>query len=165
MPANNTQTSLPSEPKRNPLKLSRDPNKAMIEMMATIDRLRLSLVEETNALKDADTQTFLTLQDNKLNVARDYLDGMSQLIARKDELKKADEKIISRLEIMRNEFAHIAHDNHAALNRMKNGMKRLGERLMEAARETARKEKQFVYGATGHLQDSSGGTIGVNKSA
>ena len=146
-------------------KLPRDPNKAMQEMMFTIDNLRASLIQETAALKDADTQTFMTLQDKKLDVARDYLEGMSQLIARKDELQNADENLKDRLEEMRNDFAETAHENHAAINRMKNGMKRLGDRIMEAARETARKEKQFVYGANGHLQEATSGTIGVNESA
>lgn len=147
------------------LKLSCDPNKAMQEMMFTIDRLRTTLIAETNVLKDADTKGFMVMQDKKLDVARDYLDGMQQLIARKDELKMADETLKNQLEEMRVEFSDIAYENHAALNRMKNGMKRLGDRIMEAARETARKEKQYFYGPTGSLQDSTGGTIGVNESA
>ncbi len=154
------------DPQQKPrIKLHRNPNKAMQEMMVTIDLLRASLIEETAALKDADTQTFLTLQDKKLDIARDYLEGMNQLINRKDELKNADEALKDKFEVMRNEFAEIAHDNHAALNRMKNGMKRLGERIMETAREAARKEQQYVYGASGKLQSAGNGTIGVNESA
>ncbi len=150
---------------RPSIKLSRDPNKAMEEMMGTIDLLRSAMVEETKALKDTDTKTFMALQDNKLEVARDYLEGMAQLMNRKDELKNADPKLKDRLEKMRNEFAETAYDNHAALNRMKNGMKRLGDRIMEAARETAKKDRQFVYGATGRLQSATNGTIGVSESA
>ena len=145
--------------------LSPDPNKAMQEMMSTIDRLRFSLVEETAALKDADTQTFMTMQDTKLDIARDYLDGMTQLLARKDELKSADPTLRERLEQMREEFADIAHENHAALERMKNGMKRLGERIMESAREAAKKEEELVYGSSGHMQSAHKGSIGVNESA
>lgn len=144
--------------------LSPDPNKAMQEMMSTIDRLRLTLVEETEALKDADTQTFMDLQDNKLDVARDYLEGMSQMLARKDELKDADPTLKNRLEKMRAEFADTVHDNHAALGRMKNGMKRLGERIMETARATAKKEEQLVYGAKGEMQSGLKASIGVNES-
>lgn len=146
-------------------KLSRDPNKAMQEMMFTIDRLRATLIEETRLLKDADTKSFMAMQDVKLDVARDYLEGMSQMMTRKDEFKNADENLRQRLFQMRDEFADIAYDNHAAINRMKNGMKRLGERIMEAAREASRKEKQIVYGSNGYLKQSGGGTIGVNESA
>lgn len=145
--------------------LSKDPNKAMQEMMTTIDSLRFSLVEETKALKDADTQTFLELQDQKLSVARDYLEGMTQLLARKDELKEADPSLKSRLEEMRLDFSEIAHENHAALERMKNGMKRLGDRIMETARAAAKKEEQLIYGSSGQMQSGLKATIGVNESA
>jgi uncharacterized protein YukE len=145
--------------------LSSDPNKAMQEMMSTIDTLRSSLVEETKALKDADTQTFMSLQDEKLTVARDYLEGMTQLLARKDELKAADPTLRERLEKMRAEFAETAHENHAALERMRNGMKRLGDRIMETARTAAKKEEQLVYGSTGQMQSGSKASIGVNESA
>jgi len=126
----NEATSKALEGRRSTRQLPKDPNKAMQEMMSTIDNLRGALVAETNALKDADTQTFLTLQDNKLNVAREYLDSMAQLLARKEELQKADPLLKNKLEAMRTEFSETAHENHAALERMKNGMKRLGERIM-----------------------------------
>jgi hypothetical protein len=145
--------------------LSKNPNKAMEEMMVTIDRLRSSLIEETAALKEADTTTFMHLQDKKLDVARDYLEGMGQMLARKDEIKQADPTLIDRLEKMRGEFADIAHENHAALERMKNGMKRLGDRIMETARETARKEKEIIYGSSGQMQSGLKATIGINESA
>jgi hypothetical protein len=157
------QTRGEKEAKRR--RLARDPNKAMQEMMTTIDSLRHSLLAETAALKDADTKQFMALQDRKLDVARDYLDGMAQLLARKDELKNADPKLKEKLEAMRLEFAETAQENHAALQRMKHGMQRLGERIMEGAREAARKEEQFVYGASGQMQSGSKATIGINASA
>lgn len=145
--------------------LPKDPNKAMQEMMTTIDALRHSLVEETNALKEADTQTFMSLQDSKLAVARKYVEGMNQLLERKDELRDADPTLKGRLEKMRGEFSQTAKENHAALERMKNGMKRLGERIMETAREAARKEDELVYGANGHMRRGLKSTIGINESA
>jgi hypothetical protein len=145
--------------------LPRNPDRAIQEMMSTIDLLRASLIEETEALNDADTRTFMTLQDKKIDVARDYMDGITQLIARKDEMRKADPKLIQRLEEMRIEFSDTTHENHAALSRMSNGMKRLGDRIMEAAREAAKKEEQLIYGASGQMQSGSKATIGVNRSA
>lgn len=157
---------LPKAPeKRAQFKLPRRTNDAMTEMMMTIDRLRDSLIEETNALKDADTKTFMTLQDKKIDIARDYMDGITQLIARKDEIKKADPKLINLLEEKRTEFADVAHENHAAISRMQNGMKRLGERIMETARDAAKREEQIIYGSSGHMQSGSKATIGVNRSA
>lgn len=161
----NTAPKQPQEPVRKKYVLPSNPNKAMQEMMTTIDKLRLTMVEETNVLKDADTKTFLAMQDKKIDVARDYLEGMTQLIARKEELKKADPALTQRLEKMRLQFAETVHDNHAALARMQNGMKRLGERIMETAREAARRQEQIVYGANGHMLSGSKATIGVNESA
>lgn len=161
----NHEPSLPQEAPRKRYVLPNNPNRAMQEMMTTIDKLRLTLVEETTVLKDADTKSFLALQDKKVDVARDYLDGMTQLIARKEELKKADPALTDRLEKMRIEFSETVHDNHAALSRMQNGMKRLGERIMETAREAARRQEQIIYGANGHMQSGSKATIGVNESA
>jgi hypothetical protein len=66
---------------------------------------------------------------------------------------------------MRVEFSDIAHENHAALERMKNGMKRLGDRIMETARAAAKKEEQLIYGATGQMQSGLKASIGVNESA
>jgi len=152
-----------AEPRRR--RLPHDPNRAMQEMMLTIDRLRHSLSNETAALKDADTETFMTLQDEKLDVARDYLEGMTQLLQRKEEMKKADPLLIDKLELMRSEFSETAQENHAALMRMKNGMKRLGERIMETARETSRKERQIIYGGNGQMQSGLKTTMGINESA
>lgn len=147
------------------LKLSKKPNLAIQEMMGTIDNLRASLIAETAALKDADTQTFLMLQDKKIDVARHYMDGITQLLARKEELQKADPSLKARLEKMRIEFSDTAHDNHAALMRMKNGMKRLGERIMENARIEAKKQEQLVYGASGRMLSGSKASMGISESA
>lgn len=144
--------------------LPNNPDRAMQEMMNTIDRLRLSMIEETRVLKEADTKSFMALQDKKLDIAHDYLQGMSQMLSRKDELKSADPALKNRLEKMRVEFADIAHENHAALERMKNGMKRLGERIMETAREAAKKEDQLIYGSSGQMRSGLKATIGINES-
>ena len=53
----------PAEAKKPKYVLSPNPDRAMQEMMTTIDHLRLSLIEETKALKEADTQTFMDLQE------------------------------------------------------------------------------------------------------
>ena len=147
------------------VKLSRDINKAMQEVMIIIDNLQTFLIKETTALKDTDTPLFLSMQDEKLEVSREYLEGVSMLMGRKEELDTADESLKARLEEMRNQFAEIAADNHAAINRMRHGMSRLSDRIMEAARETARKEQQIIYGAGGRMQSANRGTIGVSESA
>lgn len=146
-------------------RLHRDPNRAMQEMMVTINKLRSTLVEETNALKEADTPSFLALQEKKLGVAQDYINGMSQLLARQDELKKADSAIKQKMEAMREEFSETVYENHAALGRMKKGMKRLGERMMEKTREAAKKEEELIYGSTGRMYSGIRASVGVSETA
>lgn len=164
----NQRREAPQRPQAAPraqYTLPRNANRAMQEMMVTIDKLRGALLEETAALKIADTKGFMALQDKKLDIARDYLEGMNQMIMRKDEMKKADPALLKKLEAVRAEFAEITYENHAAIERMKRGMKRLSERIMETAREAAKREEQLIYGANGHMQTASKGSIGLNESA
>ncbi len=63
------------------------------------------------------------------------------------------------------EFADTTHNNHAALQRMQNGMKRLGERIMESARDAARREKEIIYSARGQMQAGIKASMGINESA
>jgi ElaB/YqjD/DUF883 family membrane-anchored ribosome-binding protein len=161
----NEATLKEMEERKSTRHLSKDPNKAMQEMMSTIDNLRGALIEETNALKEADTKTFLTLQDKKLEVAREYLDNMAQMLARKEELQSADPTLKNKLEKMRAEFSETAHENHAALERMKNGMQRLGERIMEKAREAAKKEEELIYGSSGRMYSGIRASVGVSETA
>ena len=161
----NMKSASPTRKEAPRRRLPNDPNRAMSEMMVTIDRLRSSLVKETAALKEADTKTFMELQDEKLDVAREYLDGMEQLLSRKDDMKKSDPALQDKLEAMRVDFSEIAQQNHAALERMQNGMKRLGERIMETARDASRKERQIIYGGNGQMQSGLKSTMGLNESA
>ncbi len=154
-----------AEHKKTEKRLHRDPNKAMQEMMVTINQLRGTLAEETNALKDADTPSFLALQEKKLGIAQDYISGMSQLLDRQDELKKADSALKQKMESMREEFSETVYENHAALGRMKNGMKRLGERIMEKTREAAKKEEELIYGSTGRMYSGIRASVGVSETA
>lgn len=153
------------EHKKPEKRLHRDPNRAMQEMMVTIDALRGTLIEETNALKEADTQAFLVIQEHKLEVAQEYISGMSQLLARKDELKNADAALKTKMEKMREEFSDTVFENHASLGRMKKGMKRLGERIMEKTREAAKKEEELIYGATGRMYSGIRASVGVSETA
>ncbi|MEM9469012.1 MAG: hypothetical protein AAF988_02510, partial [Pseudomonadota bacterium] len=128
-------------------KLPADPNKAMQQMMNTIDALREKVTAETAALKEADTKQFMTLQDDKIIIARDYLNGMKDLLGRGDDLKNADPLLLQRFTEMREQFGELVKDNLEALKRMGGGMKKLEERIINAARIESDKENKFSYGA------------------
>lgn len=146
------------------IKLSTDPNKAIEEMMITIDELRQTLIEETKILDDADSIRFMEFQDKKLKNARAYMNGMQQLISRKEEIRQADPTLKQRLEEKRAEFAEITHHNYAALQRMQHGIKRLGDRIIENARVAVRREKEIIYGSRGQMHLGKKASMGINES-
>lgn len=145
--------------------LSRDPHKAMQEMMATIDALRTVYIEENEALTKADTRAFLGLQSRKIEVAGKYQSGIAQILARKDEIRAADPTLRARLVGMQEEFADLTATNIQAINRLQRGVKRLGDRIMSAARDAAQKEA-VNYSKHGQLNKYKGPvSIGVSEQA
>ena len=145
--------------------LSKEPQKAMQEMMQIIDSLRTTMMEETEAVRENDTKAFIRLQDKKMEAATHYQDGVSQMIARKDEMRTAPESMKEQLAKMREEFMDIAKENMQMLERMRNGMQRLSDRIMKAAKKEAENSQKFVYGAHGKLEGSGKASIGVNERA
>lgn len=145
--------------------LSKNPERAMQEMMETIDRIRSVYTEETDALLQTDTMKFLQLQDKKVAAAQDYQAGVAQIVARKDEIKKAVPGLHTALQKKQEEFAVIAVKNIEALTRMRRTVQRLGEHLTAAAR-TAIERKSVNYGATGSInRPKHTVSIGINESA
>ena len=145
--------------------LSQEPKKAVLEMIQIISNLSSTMQKETKAVLDNDQKAFIALQDEKVLAASHYKDGVSQLIARKEEMRKVPQSLKDQLEALRSEFLEIAKDNLRALERMRNGMQRLSDRIMSAAKKEAENAQKFVYGAHGKLEGSGKASIGVNESA
>lgn len=148
-----------------PLTLPQNPNAAMIEMMYIIDNFRAMMLKETEALEKADASAFLSLQEQKLTIARQYEAGMGQLLERKEQLRAADPSLRQRLSAMQKGFHDIAARNLGGLERMKSGTARLHSRIMEAARETALHETRFAYSAGGKVQSAGTPSIGISEQA
>jgi hypothetical protein len=147
--------------------LSANPERAIQEMMSTIDALREVYIKETEALDAADTKGFFTLQDKKLSAARDYQSGIQQMLARKDEMRAVDPSLKIRLERKRADFAQLAEKNADALGRMNRCMERLGNTMRNAAREAAAKDRAMSYGGTGAMQvpERKSVSMGVSETA
>lgn len=148
-----------NQTQQEPQTLSADPNTAIQSMMESIDHLLDVYVRETDALDKADTDLFMTLQDEKLVAARFYESGITQLLARKDEMKKARPDLRSKLIKMQGEFAELSEKNLTSLDRMKRSVDRLGGTLRTAARDAARKERIFTYGKNGHIDSNKNRAI------
>lgn len=147
--------------------LSASPNRAMQEMMEAIDTLREVYIQETAALDAADTNSFLAMQDAKLNAARNYQSGIQQILARKDEMRAADPSLKIRLERKQHDFSALAKKNVEALERMNRCMERIGNTLRSAAREAAAKDRSMSYGETGtmHVPDRKIVSTGISETA
>lgn len=145
--------------------LSGDPNKAMQQMMDTIDSLREVYREENDALSHSDTKRFLSLQDRKIEIARNYQDGAQQLLERKSDLKKINLDLKDKLVDMQSEFSGLMSENLKQLDRMRRGVNRLNDKIMTSARESARtKNVNYSQGGNLNLNERSV-SIGLNESA
>jgi hypothetical protein len=134
------------------VKLSRDPSKAMQEMMDIINSLKGIYISETNALNNADTKGFLALQPDKIDAAQKYQLGIEHLMARKDEMKSANPNLKKRLADMQEEFSDLATKNMEALQRMERTTHKLVDTIVFAAKEAAQKQRIFSYGETGAVR-------------
>ncbi|MDP7142907.1 MAG: flagellar protein FlgN [Alphaproteobacteria bacterium] len=132
------------------LVLARDPKKAMKQMLETIGNLSALYEEENDALAKANTQKFLSLQDEKIKIARNYQNGMRQILDRKDEFKDFSEEFKAKLIAKQKAFDEIARQNLTAIERTQKSVTRLNERIMETAREKASK-KNVNYKDNGRL--------------
>ncbi len=146
---------------------SKDPNKAMQEMMETIDTLRDVYVQENAALDATDTHAFLQLQELKLETARDYQNGIENILARKEQMKNVNPLIKKRLVEMQKGFAELTAKNMESLKRMQRSTHRLGELLMDAAKDAAKSKRTHVYGETGAIRggDKKSVSMGLSETA
>lgn len=145
--------------------LSGDPNKAMQQMMDTIDRLRDVYLEENAALQAADTKKFLRLQDKKIAAARNYQSGAEQILERKDDLTHINTALKQQMFVKQEEFAGVVAENLKSLDRIRKGVQRLNDRIMTSAREAAQ-TKNVNYSAKGKLNKNERPvSIGLSESA
>ena len=154
-------------PQKDNFKLSKDPNTAMQEMMNTIDHLRGIYRRETEALEASDTRAFLEMQAEKLRAARAYQNGVSQILERKEEMKKSNPLLRRRLEDMQKDFAGLTAKNIDALKRMSRVTERLGDSIRIAAKNAAVRGRAFSYGETGSLKSSEKKSVsmGISETA
>ncbi len=133
--------------------LSRDPNKAMQEMMESIDLLRNVYERETQALLNSDTKGFLSIQNEKFESAKAYQMSVEEMLARKDEMRNIDPDLRRKLEKMQSDFAELSQSNMVALQRMQRSMERLSGTIRSAVKDAVKKDRVVSYGQTGRLED------------
>ncbi len=144
-----------------------NPNALIQDMMETIDALRGVYVRETESLESADTQAFLAIQEEKIEAARKYQEGIERIVERKADMAAVNPLLKKRLEEVQKEFSTITVKNLEAIKRMQRTTERLGNTIRNAAKESARRQRAFSYGDTGALQASDKKTVsmGVSETA
>lgn len=147
--------------------LSTNPERAVQEVIQTIEHLRGIYVSETKALKEHDTNTFLDLQDRKFSTAQRYEQGIHEIISRKNEMKAINPSLKQRLATMQAEFSDLARENMEALTRMQRTMDRLSGTIREAARDAVNKERTYSYSESGalHNNDKRVVSTGISETA
>jgi len=145
--------------------LSRNPDKALNEMIETITALRAVYAEENAALLAADTKRFLALQARKIQTVKNYQSATQQIIVRSAEFKNVKPEVRYHLRMMQEDFAKLTDVNLKALDRMRKSVQRLGARIMHAAREAVQKNS-VNYGKSGSMNRIERAvSIGINESA
>lgn len=135
--------------------LSGDPNTALRQMIGMIEKLQALYEQEVKVLQATDSKAFMDMQDEKVEAIRTYQIGISQLLERKDELKKADPAIRNKLKAMHADFSKQSRKNLEALARMRRCTERLGNTLRHAAIMAAQQQRTFSYGETGAIAGSA----------
>ena len=150
--------------------ISRDPNKAIQEMMDLIDALRHIYAMENEALLAADTARFFSLQETKVEAARRYHEGAVQLMKAREEFgegfkNKVDPELRLRLLKMQEDFSALTQTNLTALDRLRRSVQRLSDRVMMAARDVVIKGR-VKYGLRGALESNTRRvSLSLNESA
>lgn len=142
-----------------------DINVALLHTIIAVTALRDVMMKENEALEHTNTQAFMNMQDEKVEVARRYETLVNALMARKNEIKQADASLKEQLQRLQDSFGQVAKTNRERIERMRNATKMLGDRIMKNAREQAEKNNQFAYGASGKMQKGNKAYIGVDERA
>lgn len=145
--------------------LSRNPERAMQEMMEAIAALRAIYAEETKFLTALDTKAFVALQPRKNAAIAKYQAGIQQIIARREEFKKTKPESRVQLITMQEEFFALTSVNLKALDVLNKSVQRLGNRIMLAARKAVQKNG-VNYSKSGNMANGERiVSIGINQSA
>ncbi len=146
------------------VKLSNPPEKAAQEMMIIINQLQYIYQQETGYLAVSDTVGFQSIQDTKMQATLRYEQGMSQMFARRSELKLLSDATKETLRTMEAEFKVISMENKKMLERVKRTTERLGETIRYAAKDAVKKRTSAGYSATGIMSAPSSRNMSIGIS-
>jgi acyl-CoA synthetase (NDP forming) len=146
--------------------LPRDPEKALLETAQKIQRVMDVYVRETDALEKSDIKKFMSLQEEKLTVAKLYESAIGQILRRSEDMRSVRAEVKTMLRNLQDEFLVLARRNLEALERIKNSTNRLSKLIMSEAQKAAASSQSVNYTPRGEMSPrKSGLSIGVSQSA
>lgn len=135
--------------------LSQNTNLALKDVMRSIRALEKVYERENKVLMKMDSKGFMAIQDEKHAVAKNYQNVMTQMLARKDELVKADPKLKQVLKNAYADFSEHSKRNLDAIERMQRSTERLGNTIRNAAIRSAQTQRSYSYSENGALSHST----------
>ena len=133
--------------------LSGSAEKAMATMLGVMMGLKDLYRKETEAVKTRNVDKFLSLQPVKEAYTRDYELLVKELQARSSTIKKMSSPLRDRIIAEQAELAVLAEQSMEWSLRMAESLKRVQERLIQAARESLQQDLP-TYGAQGSFEDA-----------
>ena len=120
------------------------------------------LLNETKALKAADFKAVDALQAKKQAMAKEYVSAVTALAERKDEFKALAPDARAIIVETRTAFTVTLDDNMRALTAVKDGARRLVDRILDTARKTVTRETHTHYSAKGQAQSYKTASMSIN---
>ncbi|MCB1557569.1 MAG: hypothetical protein KDJ50_01435 [Alphaproteobacteria bacterium] len=137
--------------KENSVTLSSMPTDKLLQsVLDRMERLVILYTQEIDVLGVGDMHKFQMLQPEKIRLVRDCENGISQISVRKEEMGTCDEALKSRLLVTHNALQDLALQSKRSCEARSKSVRRIQERLLEAARATVNKNSNG-YGRTGKL--------------
>ena len=132
-----------------------DPNLAIGDVIAAAGILEEIYDAEIDALSKPDSEAFMALQGSKIEAAQTYYAMVTQMIARKNELRNVDPETKRRLREVHERFSNTTRENLRAVKRMKRYSERLGNTIRTAALRAAQRNCAPTYCENGSMSETS----------
>lgn len=117
------------------------PDRALEVFLSILLDLKHIHVQELDTLRNHDTKGFMDLQPRKILLARDYEIGAKEIMVRTESMKKADKALRDLVVKEQMELETLAHETERAINIMTLAVKRVNQRLIDAARHAMKQDK------------------------
>lgn len=134
---------------------STPPEKVLNGLLTLMRDLKHVYLQEVDAIRSGDTKKFLSLQPDKEVLSRDYEFRVREVQARSAAIKQVDHALRTKVAVEQAELSILADQAMSLASKMAESMRRLHERLIDAARHSVQQEK-IQYGSAGVLTDSAG---------